>query len=137
MATVEFACDRCGTFLNSVDGAVAICRCDGAFHAPVAPPSDAKPLFPNVPALEPEETAPEKPPETQFYPEQSGAPPDAATSATFGPLPEMTEHGEADTELAVIDFSDPDCKQCTFKTRAKDVEAAMLRHYAGHDSNAE
>ena len=34
MATVEFACERCGCFLNSVDGAPAICRCDGAFREP-------------------------------------------------------------------------------------------------------
>ena len=32
-----------------------------------------------------------------------------------------------------IDFNDPDCKKCDFKTRANDIQAAMLRHYAGHE----
>ncbi len=33
---MQFECPTCGTFLNSVDGAPAICRCDGTFKSPPA-----------------------------------------------------------------------------------------------------
>ena len=65
MATKEFACDKCGTFLDSVDGAPSICRCDGAFHAPaeVEPNPETLPpvLFPDSPPMEPEPEAPPEP----------------------------------------------------------------------------
>ncbi len=91
---MEFVCDNCGVFLNSVDGAVAVCKCDGQFHAP---PAEA--------------------------PEVEGG----------------TE-GSAETIVEPeTDFNDPVCKKCAFVTRAMqaNVQAAMLRHYAGHDPNAE
>lgn len=60
---MEFACDKCGTFLDSVDGAPAICRCNGAFHfPPVAVKDEAEttspePLFPDSPPMDPEPVA--------------------------------------------------------------------------------
>ena len=93
MATKEFVCDNCKTFLNSVDGAVAICKCDGQFHEPKEALESDKELFPG----------------------------------------EMgTEDSAEAVEAVDIDFNDPGCTKCDFRTRAKDVQAAMLRHYAGH-----
>ena len=43
---MEFVCDNCGVFLNSVDGAVVICRCDGKFHEPKKAPENEVELFP-------------------------------------------------------------------------------------------
>ena len=40
-------------------------------------------------------------------------------------------------EAVEIDFNDPNCKACDFRTKAQDIQAAMLRHYAGHDPSAE
>ena len=77
---MEFACDKCGTFLDSVDGAPAICRCNGAFHfPPVAVKDEAEteppePLFPDSPPKDPE--------------------PVADTSATFSPMPKMADETE-------------------------------------------
>ena len=55
----EFACDKCGTFLDSGENPVAICRCDGAFHEPAKEPEEApaKPLF-ATPPLEPPQESP-------------------------------------------------------------------------------
>ena len=95
---MEFVCDNCGVFLNSVDGTMAVCKCDGKFHEPKEAPHN----------------------EVELFPGESGTE-DAA---------------ETVEEKAVeIDFNDPDCKKCDFKTRAQDVQAAMLRHYAGHESD--
>ena len=58
----EFACDRCGTFLDSVDGAPAICRCDGAFHMPVVEVVESpEPLFAESPPMAEAPSEPEKP----------------------------------------------------------------------------
>ena len=79
---MEFACDKCGTFLDSVDGAPVVCRCNGAFHfPPVAVKDEAEP--------EPEPLFPDSPPKD---PEESSG--DAVTSATFSPMPKMADETE-------------------------------------------